>query len=785
MKSYLSLIPISARVRKKQNKMTVICIVLAVFLVTAIFSMADMELRSQKIRAISDYGNWHITLKNISENDAELISQRNDVEASAWYAALNFRLKDDYYINSKRTAICGIERAIAENILSDSITEGEYPNNDNEILLTENAKDSLNVKIGDSVILKTPGGEKEFTVSGFETSTAMLNKTDAVVTLMPLNSYRQFYSEATETELEDSDKVYYVQFKENRNIKKAIADIQEMFHLTDEQIGQNTALLGVMGMSSDSYMLGLYVAAAVLFLLVLIAGVLMIASSMNSNIAERTEFFGMMRCTGASKKQIMRFVRLEALNWCRTAIPAGVALGVVITCALCAMLKFLSGRYFGDMPVFAVSIGGIAAGIAVGLLTVLLAAQSPAKRASRVSPMAAVSGNADGMGNIKNSLNTGMLRVETTLGINHAVCSKKNFLLMVGSFALSVVLFLSFSALITFMNHAVTPLKPYTPDLSIVCEDSLCRIDKTLADKISGMNGVKRVYGRSFAYDIPAKIGGTDKKVTLISYESNQFNWIDENGWANDRIGLEKTAKDTGEGNVLMVYSPEIDVNAGDTITTSIGDLTAAGIVAHVPFDRSDGEETLICSEKLFNKLTGTDKYTIIDIQVNKSVTDEEVNAIRSLSEGYLFSDNRLANKEARGAYYSFALFVYGFLAVIAMIAVFNIVNSISMSVSARIKQYGSMRAIGMSIRQLTKMVTAEAVTYAVCGCIAGCALGLPLHKLLYGRLVTAHWGDMWSLPVSAISVILLIVAMSCIAAVYSPSRRIRNMAVTETINEL
>ena len=74
MKSYLSLIPISARIKKKQNKMTIICIILAVFLVTAIFSMADMELRSQKIRAISDYGNWHITLKNIS-NKKNLVTE--------------------------------------------------------------------------------------------------------------------------------------------------------------------------------------------------------------------------------------------------------------------------------------------------------------------------------------------------------------------------------------------------------------------------------------------------------------------------------------------------------------------------------------------------------------------------------------------------------------------------------------------------------------------------------------------------------------------------------------
>ena len=51
MKSYLSLIPISARVRRRQNRLTILCIVTAVFLVTAIFSVADMMLRTQTGRA--------------------------------------------------------------------------------------------------------------------------------------------------------------------------------------------------------------------------------------------------------------------------------------------------------------------------------------------------------------------------------------------------------------------------------------------------------------------------------------------------------------------------------------------------------------------------------------------------------------------------------------------------------------------------------------------------------------------------------------------------------------
>ena len=82
MKSYLSLIPISAKVRKRQNRMTVFCIIISVFLVTAIFSVADMMIRTESDFMISNHGNWHIAVKNISQNDADEISNRSNVVIS-------------------------------------------------------------------------------------------------------------------------------------------------------------------------------------------------------------------------------------------------------------------------------------------------------------------------------------------------------------------------------------------------------------------------------------------------------------------------------------------------------------------------------------------------------------------------------------------------------------------------------------------------------------------------------------------------------------------------------
>jgi predicted lysophospholipase L1 biosynthesis ABC-type transport system permease subunit len=244
-----------------------------------------------------------------------------------------------------------------------------------------------------------------------------------------------------------------------------------------------------------------FLLAAALFLLILIAGVLMISSSINSNVAQRTKFFGMMRCIGMSRQQIIRFVRLEALNWCKTAIPLGVGLGIVITWALCAMLRFLVGEEFSNIPLFGISLIGIISGILVGVITVLIAASSPAKRAARVSPITAVSGNSESTSNTSHALRGRFLKIETALGIHHALSGKKNLILMTGSFALSMILFLSFSVVIDFVDHLM-PQYSDASDINISSSQDSNSIDSALLSKLAGMDGVKRVYARRSMLDI-------------------------------------------------------------------------------------------------------------------------------------------------------------------------------------------------------------------------------------------------------------------------------------------
>ena len=179
----------------------------------------------------------------------------------------------------------------------------------------------------------------------------------------------------------------------------------------------------------------------------------------------------------------------------------------------------------------------------------------------------------------------------------------------------------------------------------------------------------------------------------------------------------------------------------------------------------------MICSEQTFTALVGDLGYTTIDVQFSSAGGDDTVSTIRSM-----------INSESQSSYYTGAVFIYGFLIIIALITVFNIFNSMNASAASRTRQYGIMRSIGMGANQLYKMIAAEAFTYAILGCIAGCVLGLPLNRLMFQFLIADKWGTAWQIPVDSLLLIVFLCLASAAVAIRRPIRQISRMAIVEAI---
>lgn len=733
--------------------------------------MADMALRAQKGYFIKTNGEYHISLTDIDNQTADMIGARIDVALCGWTLQGSVGM-----IGEKVVSFAGANNDVFSALTEMNMQSGTYPAGANEALLNQAAMEQLRLNVGDMVTVTVPdGSQKDYLITGVLENMGSLLKADVYGMVLTEEGFRQIADENAK-----DGSTFRIQFKNGVNIQSAIRQIKEAYSLNDTQVAENTALLGLMGQSENSTMQSLYIVAAFLVLLVLIAGTVMIAASFNTNVLERIQFYGLLRCLGASKKQVKHFVILQGLRQSMKAVPLGLVIGQILTWCACLLLKSISGERFSEIPLFQFSIGGLIAGTVIGFLIVVLASLSPAKKAAKVSPVTAVSGNTQLTQN-KKAANTKLLHVETSMGIFHALSGKKNVFLMTCSFAISIMMFLSFQVLVTFLDQGMPALAPSAADVSITMGNT--PLDKTLSEEINSIDGTDKVFGRMEQTDISASYGDNTGTFTLISYTDRQFQWAKEElNKGNITSAQNKT------GYALITYQDGLTWNVGDTLTlhTSAGDkqITIGGILtAANAVNRAGTYGYLVCSEPTFIEIAGDSGYTAIDIQLSSSGNDDTISAIRSLVPADSnVSDKRLTNSEAQSSYYTGAVFIYGFLIIIALITVFNIFNSMNASVASRTKQYGIMRSIGMGANQLYKMIAAEALTYAILGCVVGCILGLPLNRAMFQFLIADKWGTGWTIPCSSLLLIVLLCLISAAIAIRRPIKQISKMAIVDTI---
>src|SRR5699024_3864937 len=152
---------------------------------------------------------------------------------------------------------------------------GHFPAKETEAMFTQNVKRQLGTEVGDTLTLMMPDGNTvDFTVSGFMADSSMLTSEDAFGMVLNTETYQEYFVDEFQ---------FYVQFVPYSNIQRTIDDICEQMGISSEDMQENTNLLTLMFQTSDSVMRQLYMVAALLAVLVMVAGILMISSSMNSN----------------------------------------------------------------------------------------------------------------------------------------------------------------------------------------------------------------------------------------------------------------------------------------------------------------------------------------------------------------------------------------------------------------------------------------------------------------------------------------------------------------------
>jgi len=369
---------------------------------------------------------------------------------------------------------------------------------------------------------------------------------------------------------------------------------------------------------------------------------------------------------------------------------------------------------------------------------------------------------------------------------------------------------MGFNVFVDFMHTSLKTTKPYTPDVTLVSAQG---ISQQLSAKVSSIDGVEKVYGRMFGYVDAAfdasRLTDAYKESTgsiettanglfassssswLISYDNNQLNWAKANlitgelseDTMNSENGIIAVAANASNG-----QNAELQLGDKVYVKTLAGtkEFTVLGILNSVPFqDNKQNLTTFITTEKIFTELTGKTSYDALDIQLSSKNQEQTVASIKGMLDSSInFLDSRQRNAEMDQTFLTMAIFIYGFVAVIALISILNIISTMNTSVAAKMKYLGVMRAVGMSGTQLRKMVLIEAITYGLTGCLAGCVLGVILQRLLIVNMLTS-FHVIWKFPLVQIIMIVIFTILITAFSVISPLKRIKARGISEVIGSL
>ncbi|MFD6168908.1 ABC transporter permease [Streptomyces coeruleorubidus] len=262
------------------------------------------------------------------------------------------------------------------------LTSGHAPRGDGQALLDSETADRKDVRIGDTLTVIAPPGSFEVRVVGIATFTTT-NPGAALVFLDPSSAPTKLLGSpraATGISVDAADGVTDEQLKQR--VAAALGAHTYDFRTADEQAKSDVEQLGGF-LDVIKYVMVGFAGIAVL------VGVFLIVNTFSMLIAQRTRELGLLRALGADRRQVRRSVLAEALLLGLVGSTLGLAVGIGLAAGLIELMGLLGMNIAADEMV----IGWVTPVTAyvVGLGVTFVAAYLPARRASGVSPMAALS----------------------------------------------------------------------------------------------------------------------------------------------------------------------------------------------------------------------------------------------------------------------------------------------------------------------------------------------------------------------------------------------------------
>ncbi|CEO05539.1 ABC transporter permease [[Clostridium] sordellii] len=569
--------------------------------------------------------------------------------------------------------------------------------------------------------------------------------------------------------------------------------------------------------------------------LVVVCTVATIYNAFSISINDRKKQFGILNSIGATKSQIMKIVFIEAIVVSVIGIPLGLITGTFAIDLIFKLIKYMfSSSVIAQLNLRVVyNPYVIILSTLIVLLTILVSAILPALNAAKTPPLEAIKNSSSlKLGKVKDSKLVRLLfKTEGVLAYKNLRRNKKKFRITLFSLIISVVIFISFSGFVElFIKANEASVGQVNYDVRL-WKGGILEGDKII-DDLNKVNGIKKISVRNIygvAFDVKESNINKDYKDLIdktfskknkdgetvydFNFEQNSFQFTDDKDIDNLKLINGSFDKETAiKENGIILRNKSSYSEPGKKYDVSLTNYKVGDTINAYKFSRDENGKqinepiklkVLATTDDLLpgNKMStymGIDFITYNEvgsklgydinsgnIYINSDKSKDTRNALKKIGEKYGYNvydevDNALKMEQSIIA---IKIFVYGFVLVISLVSITNIVNTISTNINLRKREFAIIKSIGVTPQGFNKMIYLESLLYGVLALVYGVPIGLLIDVIMnkiMGNVVQLGM----ILPWNAVLICVVGVFVITFIASYIPMRKINKENIIENIRQ-
>lgn len=809
---------------RTRTLVTIIGVVLSAAMITAVTTFGVSLIDYLTKGAISKYGDWHVEFLDVDSSFIQKQAGNDEVTNTTVFENIGYAtLSGNRNPDKPYLFIAGFNKETFDTVPIDLIS-GRLPKNSGEILVSSKVATDGGVKfaVGDTVSLDIGRrindvnerlGQGDLYTAGGETLVSQDKRIYKVVGICRKPIFEESsapgYTLITKADAQFKGDSFSL-FATLRNPRKAhsyVSSTGERAYVFNDNV------LRFMGASDNKlFNVFLYSVGGIVLAIIMIGSIFLIYNSFNMSLNERTQQFGILSSVGATAKQLRNSVLFEGFCIGTVGIPIGVAVGILsIKLVISVISKNFANVLYTNVPLtLTLSILAIIVAVVVSMVTILISAYIPARKAANTPVMECIRQTNEVKVESKavktSNLSQRIYGLEGTLALKNFKRNKKRYRSIVLSLALSIVLFISTSALVGDLKQMSSQKSEVTDHDIIFSTQGMSDSEMLkLYDKMKSANGVyEGLYQEMITYSCIVK--GSKLTENYLQHENMHatnetvnlpvdMQFLDDSTYLNIIKGLGLNTKEyTGENAKMLAVSMAveddhtIDIFTNSSMNVNLTSETDGNLdnvekqnvnitfVKIVPPDSPPSARNSKNKQVNFRILAPYSvkyKFEALDISTGiKSMGFQSKNPTQSVaemekiieSEGVTVEHN-LYNMygmmdDNRNYIFIVNVFAYTFIIMISLISVANVFNTISTNIKLRRRELAMLRSIGMSERDFQKMMNFECIFYGMRALLFGLPIAVISSWLIHKGMVADDINFMFpwvSIGISVFGVLFII----------------------------